>query len=100
MLDVTQEKKPLKNWKDFVFNLLIASIPASILIVLTREFLGITGAIVPLLFYFGGEMIVGRIRRKKGRIATKKSILWALVANLLFFIVLPVIFIAISDLSS
>lgn len=99
MLDVTKEERTFV-WKEFAVNVLIAIMPASVLIVITNQLLGVTGAVVPLLFIFGGEVLVGKIRKKKGYIATNKSILWALGANLVFFIILPVVLIAITDLSS
>jgi len=99
MLDITKESKPFA-WKEFAVNTLIALMPASVLIVIINEIIGVRGAVVPLLCIFGGEMIVGKIRKKRGLVATNKSILWALSANLVFFLVLPVILIAIEDLAN
>lgn len=93
MLDITKESKPFA-WKEFAVNTLIAVMPASVLIVIINQIMGVTGAVVPLLCIFGGEMIVAKIRRKRGSVATKKTVLYVLLANLIFFIVLPMIFIA------
>jgi hypothetical protein len=93
MLDITKEKKTFV-WKEFAVNTLIAVMPASILIVILNQFMGIKGSIVPIVCIFGGEMIVAKIRRKNNRITTNKTLLYVLLINLVFFIILPIFFIA------
>jgi len=98
MYDITkkEEKKKTILWKDWATNLLLAYIPAGILIVLLKE-IGITGVIPTMILVFGGAAVVGKIRSKRGYVATWKSVLWALGAIVLVFILIPIIFIALSE---
>ena len=98
MYDITKKEEGKKTilWKDWATNLLLAYIPAGILIVLLKE-IGVAGVIPTMILIFGGAALVGRIRSKRGYVATWKSVLWALGANVLVFIVIPVIFIAIFE---
>lgn len=69
MQDITAPKKPFL-WKEHLINILIALIPAIILIALVEEFFGITGAFLPFIFIFGGEIIIGKIRKRKNKKTT------------------------------
>lgn len=97
MIDVTRqkEKRPFL-WKEYATNILIANIPASILWALLKE-AGVTGVMPIMILLFGGAYIVGETRSKKGKVATGKSVLYALGLNVVIFIIIPVIFFAISE---
>lgn len=94
MQDITIQKKPFL-WKEHAVNFLIAIIPASILIVLLKEFLSITGAFLPLVLIFGGEIIVGKIRKKKDKESTWKTIAFWIFMNILILGFLPILLLTI-----
>ena len=91
MQDITKpSSKKSFQWKEFCVNVLIANIPASIGIALLAE-IGVSGFIVPLLLIFGGAGVVGWIRKKSSKMATWKTVLFALGANVVFFLGIAVI---------
>ncbi len=96
MYDTTkhqQEQTPFL-WKEYGVSLFIANIPASTIVVLLK-LAGIKGALFPIVLIFGGAFIVGKYRRKKGMIATGKTLLYAIGANILFFVIIPMVLLAL-----
>lgn len=96
MQDVTkqQSNKPFQ-WKEFAVNILIADIPGTVLIVLLKQFAGITGALSTMIIILGGAWVVGKIRENKGAKATGKSLVIWILINIAFFIFLPGILLAL-----
>lgn len=94
MQDITIPKKPFL-WKEHAVNFLIAIIPATILIVLAEEFLGITGIFLPLVLIFGGEIVIGKIRQRKNTEATWKTIGFWILMDVLILGFLPLLLLGV-----
>lgn len=92
MIDITkqQEKKPFL-WKEYATNVLIANIPASTIIAIFE----IKSVVPIMILIFGGASVVGKIREKKGRVASSKTVLYALLANIIFFFIIPLLGLAL-----
>lgn len=65
MYDVNvQKEKQSFQFKEFGVNLLIALIPG-MFIVTALKMIGVSGALVPMVVYLGGAVLIGRFRKKR-----------------------------------
>lgn len=85
-------------WKEYAINILIAGIPASIVTVLIKSIFGIYGATIPIFLIFGGAFLAGVIRKKRGKIAAWKTIIFWIMMYFVIFIIIPMILIALMQL--
>jgi hypothetical protein len=76
--------------KDYAISLLIMIVPGGILVTLLKMG-GLTGALVPLVVYFGGAVLVRNWRQKKGLVTSWKGILMVLGLDIAFFMLIPII---------
>lgn len=93
MIDITQqkEKKPFKG-KEYAFDVLVGGIPAIIVAVTLKE-AGISGFLPIMILLLCGATVIGVIRRKKGCAVSWKMIWYAIAANFIVFIVIPILLI-------